>query len=226
MHRLLLVDDDPRLGADLSAGLSARGYAVDVAADAESARTRLGEGAPYDLVLLDVTLPHESGWCVLEGLRSAGDRTPVIFLTAHHEPEQRVRGLRLGADDYVAKPFEFEELVARVEAVLRRHRPPVVFELGPVRVDLSARRATRNGRDLELSMRELALLEALILADGAVLSRGDLMQRVWNMPADTRSNVVEVMVMRLRKKLDRGGGHAIQTIVGEGYRVRAERLRS
>ena len=226
MNRLLLVDDDPTLRTHVCAGMQTRGYACESVADAQQARSRLAADRPFDLVLLDVTLPEESGWAVLESMRERGDETPVIFLTGSHTAADRVRGLRLGADDYVVKPFEFEELVARVEAVLRRYRPPVLYELGAVRVDLTARRAFRDGRDLELSQREFELLEALVLAEGAVLTRADLLGRVWDMTGDPNTNVVDVFVMRLRKKLDLGGGHAIQTVVGEGYRVEARRVKA
>lgn len=226
MSSLLLVDDDPTLRTHVCAGLAARGMACEAAADAEEALERLRGKRPWDLVLLDVTLPGADGWSVLESLRAAGDETPVIFLTASHEPVDRVRGLRLGADDYVVKPFDFEELVARVEAVLRRRQPPEVYAVGEVRVDLSAKRAFRAERDLELSQREFGLLGALIRAEGRVLSRRELLAQVWGMDFDTGTNVVDVAVMRARKKLDQGGAHSIQTVVGEGYRVRAERVRA
>jgi len=226
MNRLLLVDDDPTLRTHVRIGMQARGYSCETAADAGETRERLREGGPFDLLLLDVTMPGESGWDLLASIRAGGDQTPVIFLTGSHTTSDRVRGLRLGADDYVVKPFEFEELVARVEAILRRHRPPVLYDLGGVRIDLTARRVLRNGRDLELSQREFGLLEALVLADGAVLSRSELLARVWDMHTDTGTNVVDVVVMRVRKKLDLGGGHAIQTVVGEGYRIRAQRVKT
>ena len=224
MNRLLLVDDDPGLVQSLHTGLTSRGYQVETAGDAESAGEHLRSGTPFDLVLLDVTLPGESGWTILEALRAGGSDTPVIFLTAHDTAADRIRGLRLGADDYVCKPFDFEELTARVEAVLRRHRPPVVYSLGAVRMNLTERTATKDGRDLELSKREFDLVQALILAEGAVMSRAELLERVWDMKGPTGTNVVDVVVMRVRKKLDLGGGHSIQTVIGEGYRVKAERI--
>jgi len=223
--RILIVDDDSNFRGKLCTGLSETGYACEDAADSESARARLAGAAPYDLILLDVTLPTASGFELLEWMRTGGDATPVIFLTAHTSCADRVRGLRLGADDYVAKPFELEELLARIEAVLRRQRPPVVYEIGDVRIDLAARKASLAGRDLELSQRELALVEALIEAEGAVLSRADLLSRVWGIRGATATNIVDVIVMRARRKLDRGGGHSIQTVVGEGYRVKARRVR-
>jgi DNA-binding response OmpR family regulator len=226
MSHLLLVDDDATLRDGIRAGIGARGYACDTAADAAEAEERLDGDAAYDLVLLDITLPDGSGWRVLEGMRERGDETPVIFLTARHAPEDRVRGLRLGADDYVVKPFDFEELVARVEAVLRRHRPPVVYVIDGVRVDLSERRVERDGRVVELSKREFDLLAALIEADGAVLSRRDLLERVWDMRSDPGTNVVDVVVSRVRRKLDVGGTHSIRTVIGEGYRVEAQRVRA
>lgn len=226
MNRLLLVDDDPTLRSSMRTGVTSRGYACDAAADAREARALLESESVYDLVLLDITLPDGSGWEVLEQLRDGGDETPVIFLTGRHAPEDRVRGLRLGADDYVTKPFEFEELLARVEAVLRRHRPPVVHAIGDVRIDFGTRRAEREGRDLELSKREFDLVAALIEADGAVLSRADLLERVWDIRVDPGTNVVDVVVSRVRRKLDHRGTHSIQTVVGEGYRVVARRVRA
>ena len=226
MNRLLLVDDDPKLRDSMRVGLRARGYVCETAVDAADARARLAEAVPFDLVLLDVTMPGETGWQLLEVLRGGGDETPVIFLTAHREADDRVRGLRLGADDYVVKPFEFEELLARIEAVLRRHRPPVIYEVGDVRIDLTSRRAQRAGLDLELSKREFDLVEALIEADGAVLSRDALLEAVWDIRGGASTNVVDVVVMRVRKKLDRAGAHSIQTVVGEGYRVKARRVKA
>ncbi|MEM6673358.1 MAG: response regulator transcription factor [Planctomycetota bacterium] len=226
MSRLLLVDDDPKLREGIHAGVVARGYECDTAEDVAEADARLDTATAYDLVLLDITLPDGSGWDVLERLRARGDETPVIFLTARHAPDDRVRGLRLGADDYVIKPFEFEELVARIEAVLRRHRPPLVYVIGDVRLDLTARRAWRGDLEVELSKREFDLVAALIEAGGEVLSRSALLERVWDMRVDPGTNVVDVVVSRVRKKLDVSGTHSIRTVVGEGYCVRAERVRA
>jgi len=226
MNRVLVVDDDAQLRASLCTGLTGRGYRCGSASDAPSARELLSGPVPFDLVLLDVTMPGESGFEVVEWMRSRSDSTPVVFLTAHDSVPDRVRGLRLGADDYVAKPFEFEELMARIEAIARRKLPPVVYELGDVRVDCTARKALRDGRDLELSEREFALIEALLTADGAVLSRTELLWRVWKIRGNTDTNVVDVVVMRVRRKLDRHGTHSIQTVVGEGYQVKARRVRA
>lgn len=225
MDRILLIDDDSMLRASLVKGLTARGFHCEAKADAASALEVQASGAVYDLILLDVTLPDGSGWDVLEHFRADGDLTPVIFLTARHGLDDRVRGLRLGADDYVVKPFEFEELVARVEVILRRQRPPVTYVIEGVLVDLTARRATREGRDLELSLREFDLLAALIEAEGAVLDRRELLRRVWGMAHDTGTNIVDVVVMRARRKLDLRGSNVIQTVVGEGYRSQAKRIR-
>ena len=224
MQRLLLVDDDAALLVDVQRGLEPRGYRVRTAGNAAQAREDLERQGPFDLVLLDVTLPDESGWSILEGLREAGDATPVIFLTGSHTAADRVRGLRLGADDYVIKPFDFEELVARIEAVLRRQLPPEVYGVGDLRVELSSGRVLRDGAPIELSQREFQVLRALILAGGEVRSRPQLLAEVWDMHSDPGTNVVDVVVMRLRRKLDAGSTHSIETVVGEGYRVRAERL--
>lgn len=226
MHHILVVDDDIRLTAGLCTALDDRGYRCVSACDAAKAREHLSGTTPFDLVLLDVTMPVASGFEVLEWMRSRGDATPVVFLTAHDTVLDRVRGLRLGADDYIAKPFEFEELLARMEAIARRRLPPVLYEVGDVRIDCSARKALRNGQDLELSAREFQLVEALLKAEGAVVSRAELLWRVWKIRGRTETNVVDVVVMRLRRKLDRYGANSIQTVFGEGYRLESRRVRT
>lgn len=222
--RILLIDDDPELRAGLGAGLRQAGFGVDACADGADAEASLRRSAPIDLILLDVEMPGRSGFEVLEAMRAGGESTPVIFLTGKHELADRVRGLRGGADDYVVKPFELDEVLARIEAVLRRRRPRVVYEVGPIRFDLTARRALRGDRDLELSEREFDLVRVLLEADGATLTRPELMERAWGMRFDPGTNIVDVVVMRLRRKLDAGGGHAIRTVVGTGYAMDGRRV--
>ena len=224
MARILLVDDDPDLRASLVRGLGARGYDVTACGSTEEARRTLGGSPPFALVLLDVTMPGEDGWALLEGLRSAGDETPVIFLTARQQLEDRIRGLRLGADDYVMKPFELDELSARIEANVRRFRPDEVFDVSGMTVNLDAETVEADGRQVELSQREFGVLAALIRANGDVVSRQELLHAVWDMSFDPGTNVVDVVVMRLRRKLDLGGRHTVQTTVGKGYSVRATRV--
>lgn len=221
MRRVLIVDDDTRLAEDLRAGLAPHDFEGVTAADGAAALEAVTSSGPFDLVLLDVTMPGQSGFEVLDALRGRGVTTPVIFLTAHGRLEDRVKGLRLGADDYVVKPFELEEVIARADAVLRRGRPRRRLRVGRVEVDLDARTVERDGRDLEVSRREFDLLRVLIEAGGEVVSRAEILDQAFGMPFDPGTNVVDVVVMRLRKKLDAGGGHAIRTVVGKGYMVDA-----
>lgn len=219
--RILLVDDDPKLRRFVQRGLVEHGFACDTAADAVEARALLGRGIPYDLVLLDVLMPGVDGWRFIEELRASGDATPVIFLTAAAGVDERVRGLRLGADDYVSKPFELRELLARIEAVLRRRDtlPPLVA--GDLRLDRAHRVLERDGRRVETSPREFELLQALVEARGEVLSRAELLRRVWGIEFDPETNVVEVAIARLRRRLGSAGRARIETVTGQGYRIEA-----
>jgi two-component system copper resistance phosphate regulon response regulator CusR len=171
------------------------------------------------VALLDVMMGGRSGWELLEEMRARGHDMPVLFVTAKHAVDDRVRGLRLGADDYVLKPFEFEELIARIEAVLRRRRALPVLEAHDVRIDLAHRTVERDGRRVDLSPKEFDLLLALVEAQGRVLSRAELLKRVWGIEFDPQTNVVDTAVARLRKRLDRGVEPLILTVVGEGYRI-------
>ncbi|MEM8709907.1 MAG: response regulator transcription factor [Planctomycetota bacterium] len=224
MSRILLVDDDADLRRDLSVALEVHGHTVVGAGSTRESREMLRRGESMGLILLDVTLPEEDGWALLDELRAAGDAVPVIFLTARRVLEDRVRGLRLGADDYVVKPFELEELLARIDANLRRHRPDEVRLVNGLLVNLDARTVTSEGAEVELSQREFGVLAALVRAEGKVLSRQELLQEVWQMDFDPGTNVVDVVIMRLRRKLDVGGRHTILTAIGKGYSVRSERV--
>jgi two-component system copper resistance phosphate regulon response regulator CusR len=218
--RVLIVDDDPKLRSFLSRGLEEDGAECKTAADGDE-MDRVLDGASFDVILLDVMMPGRDGWSMLESLRSAGDETPVIFLTARHSVEERIRGLSLGADDYVLKPFEFGELLARIQAVLRRRKSVPRLEFGPLRID-PVRRTARHGTQLlELSPRDLDLLQALIEVRGAVLSRRELLRDVWHMEFDPGTNVVEVAIARLRKRIHPSGPARIETQVGEGYYLSA-----
>lgn len=221
MTRVLIVDDDPKFRSYVAQGLETHGIEGLAAADAAGALALL-EGRreqPPDLALLDVMMPGSSGWELLERLRAAGHELPVIFVTAKHAVDDRVRGLRLGADDYILKPFEFEELIARIEAVLRRRRTLPVLEVQDVRIDLAHRTVERAGRRVELSPKEFDLLLALVEAEGRVLTRSELLRRVWGIEFDPQTNVVDTAVARLRKRLDRGTQPLVLTVVGQGYRV-------
>lgn len=216
---LLLVDDDPKFRGFMQKGLRESGMSIETAASGEEATRLLEERGPgsFDLLLLDVMLPRSTGWDVLERLRKRGDPTPVIFLTARSAVEERVKGLSLGADDYVIKPFEFSELLARIEAVRRRHANSSTLVIGGLRMDLEHRVVDCRGVRIEMSPREFELLLTLARAKGRVLSRGELLKQVWGMEFDPRTNVVNVLIARLRRRLDAWLPGLIRTVVGEGY---------
>lgn len=223
MH-VLIVDDDPKFRGFLSQGLQESGISTQQVESVDRAFECLEEAreAPFDVILLDVMMPERSGWELLESLRKDGDNTPVIFLTARHEVSERVKGLELGADDYVIKPFDFEELLARIQAVVRRRKSNSVLEAGPLRIDLARRIVERDGRRIETSPREFELLHALAERAGETYSRAELLRRVWNLDFDPGTNVVDVLVARLRRKLDVGAPRLIETVVSEGYRLDVE----
>jgi len=220
--RILLVDDDPKFRSFMQRGLEESGMSVETAESGERATRELearGAGA-FDLLLLDVMLPGSSGWDVLELLRRRGDLTPVIFLTARSAVEERVRGLRLGADDYIIKPFEFSELLARIEAVRRRNAKPATLEIGQLQLDLERRVVHCRGVRIEMSPREFDLLLALAKAQGQPRSREELLREVWGIDFEPGSNVVAVQVSRLRRRIEHGGRVLIHTVPGGGYALR------
>jgi DNA-binding response OmpR family regulator len=216
--RLLIVEDHHELAATLALGLRREGIAVDVAHDGAAAleRTVLHD---YDVVVLDRDLPGMRGDDVCRALVARGSRARVLMLTAAGAIEDRVEGLTLGADDYMAKPFAFAELVARVRALVRRAQPslPPVLVAGDLSLDCAQRIARRGGNRLELSPKELAVLELLLASGGAVVSAEELLERVWDEAADPFSNVVKVTVSRLRRKL--GDPPLIETVPHAGYRI-------
>jgi len=216
--RVLIVDDDQRLAASVRRGLGDAGFAADVVTDGEEALAAAAT-TPYDVVLLDLMLPGLSGLEVLEGIRLAKPRLPVVALTALDDTRSKVAGLDAGADDYLTKPFSLEELAARVRARLRaRETDAGALKAGPLTVDPVAHRAVLNGREVPLSARELALLAAFVRHTGQVLSRSQLLDMVWDLNFDPGSNVVEVYVAALRRKL---GPEWIDTVRGLGYRFSA-----
>jgi len=221
--RILIVEDDPGISSFVEKGLRAEGYQAEVAATVAAARALLSAPASdVDLVLLDRGLPDADGAILLEEMRRNGDRTPVIVLTARGEVADRVAGLNAGANDYLAKPFAFDELVARIRAALRSIEQPGATELvvGDLRFDLLSKVATRAGRRIELSQREWALLELFLRHPGQVLSRAQILSAVWDYSFDPGSNVVDVYVGYLRRKLDLPGEDSvIQTVRGAGYRL-------
>jgi DNA-binding response OmpR family regulator len=217
---LLIVEDDPRIASFLVKGLAAEGYATAVAADGDLALRRLALGG-YDLVLLDLGLPGTSGEDVLRQLRRRSPDLPVIILTARGEVVDKVRGLDLGANDYVTKPFVFEELLARIRAALRTagQRVPTELVVGDLRLDLLTKVAWRSGRRIELSPREWSLLELLMRHPTHVLSRARIANEVFGYDFDPGSNVVDVYVGYLRRKLNHPGeAPLIKTVRGAGYR--------
>jgi two-component system OmpR family response regulator/two-component system response regulator QseB len=217
--RLLLVEDDRMIGESLRKALRQSGYAVDWVRDGNAADGTLS-AERFDLVLLDLGLPQRDGMEVLQALRARGDRTPVIVLTARDALASRVKGLDAGADDYVVKPFELDELLARIRAVVRRQsgRAEPAIEVGAVTIDPSTRQVTRDGVALALSAREYAVLEALMLRPGAILSRAQLEDRLYGWGEELESNAISVYVHQLRRKLGEG---FIHTVRGVGYYVGA-----
>ena len=217
--KLLLVEDDQNTILYLQKGLGDSGFIVDVAEDGQSA-LRLTDAREYDLVILDVMLPGRDGWNVCRELRMRGKQMPVLFLTARDTVEDRVKGLELGADDYLVKPFAFSELLARIRTILRRSTKPQqdVLRVSDLEVDLVRHRATRSGNRLELRPKEFALLALLARRTGEVLSRTLIAEQVWDMNFDSDSNVVDVHVRRLRKELDDPFERKlIHTVWGAGY---------
>ena len=220
--RLLLVEDDRMIGESLRNALRGSGYAVDWVRDGRAADGTLATER-FDLVLLDLGLPQRDGIEVLQALRARGDGTPVIVITARDSLASRVQGLDTGADDYLVKPFELDELLARMRAVLRRHsgRAEPAIEVGNVTLDPAAREVRRDGVALALSAREYAVLEALMLRPGAILSRAQLEDRLYGWGEELESNAISVYVHQLRRKL---GDGFIHTVRGVGYYVGAPRV--
>jgi two-component system, OmpR family, response regulator len=218
----MVVEDDVRTAGLLRRGLAEAGYAVDIAPDGPDAIWRATEFG-YDVVILDVLLPGLDGFEVCRRLREAGCWAPVLMLTARHQPDDRVRGLDSGADDYLTKPFSFDELVARLRALLRRGAPerPALIQVGGLRLDPATRQVWRGEAELDLSAQEFALLELFMRHPGEVLTRTRILDHAWDYGADTMSNVVDQYVGYLRRKIDRPFGVAqLETVRGAGYRLR------
>jgi two-component system OmpR family response regulator len=222
--RLLVVEDEPKLASLVARGLREEGYAVDVAERGEDALW-MAHAAPYDAILLDVMLPGADGFDVCRRLRKEDVWSPILMLTARDAVGDRVAGLDAGADDYLPKPFAFDELLARVRALVRRvpAERPTVLEVGSLRLDPAAHRAWRGVNELDLSPKELTLLELFMRSPGKVLSRSQLLDGAWDIAFERRSNIVDVYVRYLRDKIDRPFGAAsIETVRGVGYRLRED----
>jgi two-component system copper resistance phosphate regulon response regulator CusR len=221
--RILLVEDEARVAAMLAKGLRERAYAVDVAGHGDDALAEAGVN-DYDLLILDVQLPGRNGLEVCRELRAQGLAAPILILTARDAVEQRVEGLDAGADDYLTKPFDFQELLARVRALLRRGPAlqATVLSVGDLTLDTRTRRVARGGRAIALTAKEYALLEFLARRAGEVLGRAEISEHVWDASFDAFSNSIEVYVQRLRRKVD--DGHAVKLIHtrrGAGYVLQA-----
>ena len=223
--RLLLVEDEPAAAMMLAKGLREQGYAVDVAGHGKKALFQAAV-TDYDAIVLDVMMPGIDGLEVCRQLRRGGSHVPVLMLTARDAVQARIDGLDSGADDYLVKPFEFGELLARLRAVIRRggHTlAPSVLTVGDIRVDLRARQATRGEHPVTLTTREFALLEFLALHAGEVVSRAQIAEHVWDAPFESLSNVIDVMIQRLRRKIDSPHRPSlITTRRGEGYMLTAD----
>jgi two-component system copper resistance phosphate regulon response regulator CusR len=220
VSRVLIVEDEPRLASFLEKGLRSAGLTTTVADDGLRGAA-LARDEDFDLVLLDVGLPGQDGFAVLRAMRARGERLPVIMLTARDEVDDTVAGLDGGADDYVTKPFAFEELLARVRARLRseeRGDSITVLQSGGVVLDVRRRTAAYDGREVELTAREFTMLETFLRHGGQVLSREQLLSHVWGYDFDPGSNVVDVYVRYLRRKL---GPDVIETVRGMGYRLKS-----
>jgi DNA-binding response OmpR family regulator len=217
VSRILIVEDEPRITSFLEKGLRAHGYATTAVDDGDRAAT-IARPEDFDLVILDLGLPGRDGLSVLAAVRGRSPTLPVVILTARDSVESTVQGLDGGADDYVTKPFRFEELLARIRARLRSPAgDPTALRAGDLELDLRTRRATVAGRQVELSAREFALAETFLRHPDQVLSREQLLDHVWGYDFDPGSNIVDVYVRYLRRKL---GPQAIETVRGMGYRLR------
>jgi DNA-binding response OmpR family regulator len=220
--RVLLVEDEPNAARVLAKGLREQAYAVDMAADGQTALFQIGT-TDYDAVILDVMLPAKDGFAVCRSVRAGGSSVPILMLTARDSVDSRIEGLDCGADDYLVKPFDFGELLARLRALIRRGRQPLLPELlvaGPLTLETRSRQVRIRGKDVALTAREYAFLEYLVRHAGDVVTRSEIAEHVWDEHYDPFSNVVDVYVQRLRRKLDQPGLESlIRTRRGEGYQL-------
>lgn len=220
--RILLVEDEKKMASFIERGLREEGYAVDTAADGEIG-WEYASTNEYDLIILDVMLPKISGFVLCEKIRKAGGRMPVLMLTARDSVEDKIKGLDQGADDYITKPFAFDELLARIRALLRRPRElheKTKLKAGPISIDLLSHRAFLDKEEMALSQKEFALLEYLMRRKGQVVSRTEIAEHVWDLHFDPMSNTIDVYINFLRKKIDVGREKSsIETVRGAGYRL-------
>ena len=218
--RILLVEDEAKVARFIQEGLKAEGYQVDVSADGLTGERKARTG-DFDLILLDVLLPKKSGFEVLQSLRKEGVKTPVLMLTARSATEDIVHGLDHGADDYLTKPFAFNELLARIRSLLRRdRRTQTVLKVGDLQLNTRTRKATRTGRSIELTAREYALLEYLMQNPQKLLTRQELAKEIWGFDFDPGTNIVDVYINHLRKKIDQAAEkRLVHTVRGKGYYI-------
>jgi len=221
--RVLIIEDDIKIASFVEKGLKQAGFAVDVA-DNGTDGLHMALSQPYDAAVVDIMLPGMDGLSVIESMRKEKLATPVIILSAKHSVEDRVQGLRRGGDDYLVKPFSFSELLARIQALIRRssqESEPTQLKVGDLELDLLSREARREGQTIELQPREFALLEYLMRNVGRVVSKTMILEHVWDYSFDPQTNVVDVLVHRLRSKVDKGfGSKMIHTLRGVGYVLR------
>lgn len=216
--RLLIVEDQKKTAQFISKGLREQGYIADVVNNGQDAETQ-ARVQDYDLIILDVMLPGQDGMQVCQNLRRMKIEVPILMLTALSSTEDKVKGLDSGADDYLSKPFEFGELLARIRALTRRHKSGrSVLKVADLELDTKTRKANRNGREIELTTKEFALLEYLMEHAGEVVTRTAITEHVWDIHFDTESNVIDVYINFLRKKIDKGEkSPLLHTVVGTGY---------
>jgi two-component system OmpR family response regulator len=222
--RVLVVEDEARMANVIKRSLVREGLATDLASDGEEA-IWMATAVDYDAIVLDVMLPRRNGFEACRILRERGVWSPVLMLTARDGVEDRVAGLDSGADDYLVKPFALAELHARLRSLVRRGRParPTVLKIGDLTLDPARREVRRGDEPIDLSAKEFSLLEALMRRPGDVFSRLDLIEQAWDIAYESRSNIVEVYIGRLRRKIDEPfGAHSLETVRGVGYRLRAE----
>lgn len=222
--RLLIVEDDPKIAAALKKGLKEEHYAVDLCSNGEDA-VLMAQSSEYDLILLDLRLPRKDGWTVCRELRAKKLMTPILMLTALDGLEDKVKGLREGADDYLTKPFAFEELLARIQALFRRAQDykSQALKISDLELDPAKKKVTRAGRNISLTAKEYALLEYLMRNAGRVLTQSMIIEHVWDMNFDGASNVVNVYINHLRAKIEKDTGpKLIRTVRGMGYELSVE----
>jgi len=221
--RVLLIEDKKKTASFLAKGLREDGLSVEIAPDGESG-LELARSKKFDLLIVDVMLPNKDGWAVVAELRKSGMRTPILFLTARDSVRDRVKGLELGADDYLVKPFAFSELMARVRSLMRRspNHHPEVLRIRDLDIDTRRHKATRAGHPLHLTAKEFLLLAHLVRSAGQIVSRAEIAEHVWGINFATNTNVVDVMVRRLRAKVDDPfEPKLIHTVRGAGYVLKA-----